>query len=315
MKNLALKYSKNIVRHSVKIQDLMNDNLYSDEDLADEKKSESYHEAKYYHKRQRGLIRISKYKFDKQISTDRKILEKRGLVINIVDCGFTYEDVDTEDTKIWYMNFSDKKAFDYWNDGLKTLTSVQTVEMPLLRKASIFLETEDDSGSATIKSLNGFSTATPILFERVPRWNNYIDKKIIPVTFDQWTNIISITSPWGGEGVYSIDQIIFLLTSLIAGFGGIIKSSMRDKKLYSEIHTGNWGCGIFRNNKELIYLAQIYVADVLGVKRLWFHNIDDDAMERAVEKWRSMPKIMSMVDVLIFFVEQKFEWEKSRRGQ
>ena len=57
MNNLALKYAKEMVFTSVKVQQLMDEKLFPDEEFENQKKKEIYEEAKYFHKVQHGLER------------------------------------------------------------------------------------------------------------------------------------------------------------------------------------------------------------------------------------------------------------------
>ena len=115
-------------------------------------------------------------------------------------------------------------------------------------------------------------------------------------------------APYGGDNEYTAKEIIFLLYTLFAGFGGIIKRGQKDKIPFSEVHTGNWGCGNMRNNKALIYLAQIYVADVLGINKLVFHCTDENLMQNAIEKWMAIPDNLSVAEIVQIFTEYKFTW-------
>lgn len=87
-----------------------------------------------------------------------------------------------------------------------------------------------------------------------------------------------------------------------------MKRSQKDKATLTEVHTGNWGCGNMRNNKELIYLAQIYVADVLGIDHLVFHSTDETLMQNAIEKWKAIPDNLSFKEIAHIFTEYHFTW-------
>lgn len=63
-----------------------------------------------------------------------------------------------------------------------------------------------------------------------------------------------------------------------------------------------------RNNKALIYLAQIYVADVLGINKLVFHCTDENLMQNAIEKWMAIPDNLSVAEIVQIFTEYKFTW-------
>ena len=115
-------------------------------------------------------------------------------------------------------------------------------------------------------------------------------------------------APYGGEGQYTENEIRFLLITLFAGIGGIKRRGKKDKVPFTEIHTGNWGCGNMRNHRELIYLAQIYVADVLGIESLVFHMPDNQLMNDAIEKWKAIPDNLCFEEAVKVFTDYGFRW-------
>lgn len=251
MNNLALKYAKELVFTSVRVQQLMDEKLFPDEEFENQKKKEIYEEAKYYHKAQHGLVRISKYVFQE---------------------------------------------------------AAMVMVMPLLHKASLFLEQSGITDPSLLHKKSGTTIITPILFEGVPQWVSLCNGQMKMITWDKTCNIISMMAPYGGDGLYKEKEIIFLLLTLFAGFGGIKKRGIKDKVQLTEIHTGNWGCGNFRNNKELIYLSQIYVADVLGIDTIVFHLADNQLMEKAIEKWKEIPDNLCFDEAVKLFTDYGFKW-------
>ena len=316
MNNLALKLSKEMVFTSVRVQQLMDEKLFPDEEFENQKKKEIYEEAKYYHKAQHGLVRISKYLFPEAADTQRKCLQKHGVKISFCEQGYDYgysgeaaaDITASPDTKIWHVNFASEKAFTEWGSEARSHEAAMVMEMPLLHKASLFL---DQSGitDSTLLHKNGATTIlTPILFEGVPQWVSITNGEKQNISWDKTNNVISMMAPYGGDGLYKENEIIFLLLTLFAGFGGITRRGIKDKVPLTELHTGNWGCGNFRNNKELIYLAQIYVADVLGIDSLVFHLTDNQLMEKAVEKWKEIPDNLCFDEAVKLFTDYGFKW-------
>ena len=316
MNNLALKYAKELVFTSVRVQQLMDEKLFPDEEFENQKKKEIYEEAKYYHKAQHGLVRISKYFFPESADTRRQYLKKHGVKLFFCEHGYDYGMAEFEDplgkqpsdTKIWQMNFASEKAFTEWGSEARSQEAAMIMEMPLLHKTSIFLDQSGITDSSLLHKKNGTTIVTPILFEGVPQWVSLCNGQMKMITWDKTCNVISMMAPYGGDGLYKEKEIIFLLLTLFAGFGGIKKRGIKDKVQLTEIHTGNWGCGNFRNNKELIYLSQIYVADVLGIDTIVFHLADNQLMEKAIEKWKEIPDNLCFDEAVKLFTDYGFKW-------
>lgn len=316
MNNLALKYAKELVFTSVRVQQLMDEKLFPDEEFENQKKKEIYEEAKYYHKAQHGLVRISKYFFPESADTRRQYLKKHGVKLFFCEHGYDYGMAEFEDplgkqpsdTKIWQMNFASEKAFTEWGSEARSQEAAMIMEMPLLHKASIFLDQSGITDSSLLHKKNGTTIVTPILFEGVPQWVSLCNGQMKMITWDKTNNVISMMAPYGGDDLYKEKEIIFLLLTLFAGFGGIKKRGIKDKVQLTEIHTGNWGCGNFRNDKELIYLSQIYVADVLGIDTIVFHLADNQLMEKAIEKWKKIPDNLCFDEAVKLFTDYGFKW-------
>lgn len=316
MNNLALKYAKELVFTSVRVQQLMDEKLFPDEEFENQKKKEIYEESKYYHKAQHGLVRISKYVFPESANIQRKCLTKHGVQLSFCEHGYDYGMANLEDplgkqpsdTKIWQMNFASEKAFTEWGSEARSQEAAMVMVMPLLHKASLFLEQSGITDSSLLHKKSGTTIVTPILFEGVPQWVSIYNGQVKMITWDKTCNIISMMAPYGGDGPYKKKEIIFLLLTLFAGFGGIKKRGIKDKVQLTKIHTGNWGCGNFRNNKELIYLSQIYVADVLGIDTIVFHLADNQLMEKAIEKWKKIPNNLCFDEAVKLFTDYGFKW-------
>ena len=301
---------------SVRVQQLMDEKLFPDEEFENQKKKEIYEEAKYFHKNQHGLVRISKYFFPESANIQRKCLTKHGVKLSFCEHGYDYGRADLESsigktssgTKIWQMNFASEKAFSEWGSESRSQEAAMIMEMPLLHKASLFLDQSGITDSSLLHKKSGTTIITPILFEGVPQWVSICNGQMKMITWDKTSNVISMMAPYGGDGLYKEKEIIFLLLTLFAGFGGIKKRGIKDKVQLTEIHTGNWGCGNFRNNKELIYLSQIYDADVLGIDTIVFHLADNQLMEKAIEKWKEIPDNLCFDEVVKLFTDYGFKW-------
>ena len=316
MNNLALKFSKESFLNSVRVQQLMDEKLFPDEEFENQEKKVLYEKSKYFHKAQHGLVRISKYFFPESADTQRKCLSKHGVKLSFCEHGYDYGMADLEgplakqssDTKIWQMNFASEKAFTEWGSEARSQEAAMIMEMPLLHKASLFLDKSGITDSSLLHK-NGASTIlTPILFEGVPQWVSLCNGQMKMITWDKTSNVISMMAPYGGDGLYKEKEIIFMLLTLFAGFGGIKRRGIKDKVPFTEIHTGNWGCGNMRNHRELIYLAQIYVADVLGIESLVFYMPDNQLMNDAIEKWKAIPDNLCFEEAVKVFTDYGFRW-------
>ena len=322
MKNIALKLTKEDVFAAVRIQHLLDTDIFPDGEFENPESKKIYNEARYFHRKQKGLIRISKYVFSGNFNFKRKCLTKHDLKIDFSELNYDYglgwnnmpqkdfyNSADSSDTKIWYVNFAAKNAFTEWGEDSHSQEAGMIREMPLLYKACRFLDSGEIMDSSLIhKNDQNVTIITPILFEGIPQWVNCYGNSEIAIPFDKKNNILSMMAPFGGKGIYNENEIIFLLLTLFSGFGGIIKRAQKDRVPFTEIHTGNWGCGNMRNNKKLIYLAQIFAANVLGIDRIVFHNIDKEKMNNALEKWKNFPECVSFTEAVQIFLKYGFKW-------
>ena len=116
-----------------------------------------------------------------------------------------------------------------------------------------------------------------------------------------------MAAPSGGKGNYSQSELIRLMETVIVAFGAATKTANFEKYKKTIIHTGNWGCGAFGNNKELIYLSQIIAASLVGVDTLIFHGADSDILEEAKNKFH----IFQEKNLILFLENQNYRWENS----
>lgn len=309
MKNLTLKFAKDAGYVSERIQQLMDEQLYPDEEFEDNDIEEIYKNAKYYHKAQHGLIRISKYVFSDTADLQRKCLNKHNINTEVVDYFYDFGLTGSSkpDAKIWYVNSASDKAFRTWGTNTKSQEVAMVQKMPLLHKVSLFLDTNIQP-TVCFRNANKIWTPSPILFEGVPLWLSTYTGELKYISWDHTCNIAAMMAPFGGNGAYTETQILFLLTTLFAAFGGIVRRAQKDRCDYVELHSSSWGCGNFRNNKELIYLSQIYAADVMGIKKIIFHKIDEKSLQAALEKYSVIPDQFSFLDAVNHFTALGFTW-------
>ena len=65
------------------------------------------------------------------------------------------------------------------------------------------------------------------------------------------SNIVAIEAPSHGNGCYSKDELIFILSTAIVGFAAAQSDQMlsTNRRDFSVVHTGYWGCGAYGGNK------------------------------------------------------------------
>jgi hypothetical protein len=83
-------------------------------------------------------------------------------------------------------------------------------------------------------------------------------------------------APRAGLGLYSVDEIRFILQTAHAGFRAARLESQRlfPARKRVAVHTGFWGCGAYGGNRVLMTLLQSIAAAMAGVDRLVFHTVE-----------------------------------------
>ena len=309
MNNHALKLVKEKGSISFKVQDLIK---MPEDEFTNLGKQTLYENSKAYHKKQKGILRVSKYEFFSSKENRLAMLKKHPLEIQILEKGFEYIEGD-DSTKIWYTNFTDKEAFDNRDTpGFKSLTDLQIMEMPLLYKVNRFLNTDCFAciSPTTYYKDGKHSCPTPVLFENVPQWVSVRDIHIIKnnqiITRDKTNNIISMQAVSCNSELYERKHLNYLCQTLFAGFGGIISQSRKSKVKNIELHMGNLECGSHynNNNKELIYLSQLIVASIIGIQKIYFHCVDKDAFSQAQKKFEALEDEFSYEELVSYLESQ-----------
>jgi hypothetical protein len=155
----------------------------------------------------------------------------------------------------------------------------------------------------TVTKLARGTQPTPCLIMNAPRevaidavgasiyGNNFSDaptKKIEaattllhPVTH---SNIIAMEALKHGRGAYTTNQICIILQTAVSAFVAAKAEAYqeyRDMQSFVAnptvvVHTGNWGCGAFGGNIELMCLLQMISARVAGIDRVVYHVLSAD---------------------------------------
>ncbi|MCR4735979.1 MAG: hypothetical protein K5829_13345 [Treponema sp.] len=309
MNNHALKLVKEKGSISLKVNKLIK---LPDEDFHNLDKQFLYEQGRYCHRSQHGILRVSKYEFFSSFENRNILLKKHSIEIDKVDYLFDYAESTSEKTKIWYINFADRYAFNNKESRTYNMEHIQILNMPLLYKVSRVLLTDPYSCITSTTYYNDAKRIipTPLLFENVPQWfdiKNTDDlKKNKVIQRDKYNNIISMVAPFTLDKEYTKENIYYLCKTLFAGLGGIVEQGKKSKIKDIEFHTGNWGCGLSCNNKELIYLSQMLVASIMGFKKIIFHAISDVDYENALKKYKVLVDEFSFEEMVSYLDSQNY---------
>lgn len=326
MQNKSLKLSMCMGNISLKVADLIK-NYPPKYDC--QRKAQLYNKALRYHKSQRGIIKVSRWTYNK----DRKApitFEKNPVEISIDNNFFRYDD-SYENQKTWWLNYADENLFGYYSSDLFAQDEIQTLEHPLLGSIVEYLDENDLQDLKTKTEEKDF--VSPYLIENAPYWIkidtspilkdgtvgnlyswNFVDASeeevnagISIIQKEIKNNIIAMAAPSRGKGEYTKEQLTRSLETVIVAFGAAKKISNTNKFEKCIIHTGNWGCGAFGNSKELMYLVQILGASVVGVDKLVFHSVDEEIFNLAKNKFNNC----DVNDIIGYLQNQHYQWRES----
>ncbi|EAR93857.4 poly (ADP-ribose) glycohydrolase (macronuclear) [Tetrahymena thermophila SB210] len=206
----------------------------------------------------------------------------------------------------WYLNFADNKLFGFYTSALYAQDELQCTEMPMLAHVKEYLETQRSVPNLKPRTQEK-DEPTPVLIVNVPRigtidinpdqkyrqglyGNNFrqLKEQDLPqklTIFEKenlvYTNIIAMSAIGYGNGQYTKDQIIFTLYTAYKAF----RQALEITNLYYPnqkcvIHTGNWGCGAFGNNYQLIAILQILAANLAGVDKMYYHTFSQHGTDQ-----------------------------------
>lgn len=291
-----------------------------------ERKKRVLKDALKLHEGDSGEILVCRVMCDGNTLTSASLVKKECKLTS--DSGFYDYTKAKADEDAWFVNFADPVLFVAYDSDMFAQDEIQTLEMPLLASCCRYLDEKRPGGFVTKTNVDG--NPTPYLFRNVPYW---ISVNTRPVLNDGTTgniygnafasasdeeiragirtfegnvrcNVLAIAAPREGVGRYSEDEIAELMKTLLCSFSAVREQS-RGKTV---IHSGNWGCGAFGGNKELMYLAQMYAAGVCGINELVLHAVDEKALERAKRSLGYMGGEMKLKDVIAYLLSKGFEW-------
>lgn len=290
-------------------------------------KQKAFERAMQVHGQDIGDIEVSHVMCDKSISDE--VLTQKSIKINMDREFYDYRKARSgEDT--WFVNFADPQLFVAAEGALFAQDEIQTLEMPLLAAFRRYIDSNHIGGFAPYTSYCG--NPTPYLFKSVPYWikvdtrpllrngtrgniygNNLLtasDKEIEAgirtVDGEYRVNVLAIAAPRFGSGKYSKDDITLVLRTLLCAFSAVRAQSTGR----IVIHSGNWGCGAFGGNPELMYLAQMYAASVCGIDELVLHDTKPE-VEDSIQELKRMQDGMKLADVVENLYSKGYEWKES----
>jgi len=244
--------------------------------------------------------------------------------------------LDPAEAVEWHVNFADPHLFVAYGGPLFAQDEIQVAEHPALgalkealaaagvgsttldrngptpilvtgveRRMSI--RTSPDAAAGRPNGLygNAFERADP---EVVRRATSRIDPPTI-------SNLVAMSAPPGGYGVYRQDVIESILTTAYTGFrAAMLESSLlRGDGTRVAVHTGYWGCGAFGGNRVLMALLQVVAAEMAGLDRLVLHTGGqggDAPLEKAVDLLRGTGSDVGITTRALVeeVVGMAFEW-------
>ena len=281
------------------------------------------------HRTEDGEISIT-HVMSNQPEMDSTVLEKKSFKLTL-DKGFYDYAKAREGEDTWFVNFADPTLFVAYDSDLFAQDEIQTLEMPLLASCCLFLD--QSQADHITKTVTDFGEPTPYLFKKVPYWISVNTRPIMKdgTTADIYgdefmyateeelaagirvfegnvrVNVLAIAAPRCRSGQrYNIAELSQILKTLLCSYSAV-REQTKDKVV---IHAGNWGCGAFGGNRELMYLAQMYAASVCGIDELVMHDWKEE-IDRAKVLYENMDKKMCFADVVTFLHSRKYEWGES----
>jgi len=229
---------------------------------------------------------------------------------------FTYGSAESD----WHLNFADPYLFVAYGGSLLAQDELQVAEHPALGSLLEALQAKRVPGFEPRTCEDG--EPTPVLVRGVERccfidtsqglYGNAfaeasleeVERATRPVDPPSISNILAISAPPGGYGVYTREQIENVLVTAYTGF----RAAGEESGGRLVIHTGHWGCGAFGGNRILMSLLQAAAARLASVDRLVFH-FGDAAGRAPVEKAQSLlPDGGTTRDFIDAVLGMKFEW-------
>jgi hypothetical protein len=193
----------------------------------------------------------------------------------------------------WFMNFAHHDAFHGYGHFMFAQDEIQVAEHPALACAREMMLTRTDKLQP--KTAEG-NSPTPLLIRSVERTMRVDTRAIYGARFaraDESTireslhaidpptrsNIVAIEAPIGtGNRTYTCAEVEAALRTAFSGFRAVVLESRAGRTSNKPIvlHTGNWGCGAYGGNRQLMISVQIMAAALAGISQAIFYCGPDD---------------------------------------
>ena len=250
------------------------------------------------------LLRVARYD-SRSMPMDAAAVLTTDTQFTIVPSVYGYEAPSDPSEFHFWTNFADKHLFAFYASDLFAQDEWQCMEIPALCSLREWMDAHSKAdGNAAPLTVQG-GNPTPVIVMNAPREVNIdaVGHKIYgnafsvasTETIDAATtllprpvlsHIIAMEALKHRHGAYTSRDIALTLQTAITAFkAAVVEASLEfaDRKLEGQglapkvvIHTGNWGCGAFGGNVEIMCLLQMIAARVAGVENLVYHVLSAD---------------------------------------
>lgn len=238
----------------------------------------------------------------------------------------------------WHLNFADGELFFAYGSPLFAQDEMQVAEHPLLasvRQKLVCLARQHERYDPRTRDRAGMPT--PVLVQGVARriavatdantgqgrpqglYGNHFARATPDVIVrassrieaSALSNLLAIVAPAGGSGVYREETIDDALRTAYSGFRATVQACVLpgNEPPRIRLHGGNWGCGAYGGNPELMYLVQMIAADWAGLEGIVFHAPIAEPFVLACAKFASLQeRCCGHDDALRFLAAQRYAW-------
>jgi Na+-transporting methylmalonyl-CoA/oxaloacetate decarboxylase gamma subunit len=144
----------------------------------------------------------------------------------------------------------------------------------------------------------------------------------------QIINIIAIEAPKYGQGLYTPEQIKYILHECFTAYSAAKSLANKTYALNNQrnptspiktyIHSGWFGCGAYGGNRIIMIILQILAVKMAGIDKLILHTVTSnfrqeiDAAETCLKNiFNNNQSSLSMDDVIDRIVTENFQWGSS----
>ncbi len=236
-----------------------------------------------------GHVTISRYseiplpEVYRPYAPDTEIVARKGHFKYVTNSG----------TNDWFMNFAHRDAFHGYGHFMFAQDEIQVAEHPALAcTREMMLARTDKLKPCTAEG----NSPTPILVREVQRTVRIDTRTIYGAKFARAaestirecvhaihpptiSNIVAIEAPINaGNRTYTRQEIEAALHTAFSGFRAVVLESFAGGASNKPIalHTGNWGCGAYGGNRQLMISVQIMAARLAGISQAVFYCGTDD---------------------------------------